>query len=345
LEKIEMKKTLVAVAALAAVTGAMAQATISGAIAFGYDSITNSAAGITQTTKSFGDAPGNSSLNFNVSEDIGNGLKAEGQIGFLPTIDAGGNGAANAVSAAGNTTGYQSFIALSGDFGRIQGGRFADSQALVQFGHDVVNAWGYNPTNGLAAQFGSFFAPNQLKYTTPSIFSGLTLSATKGLGETAGSRVGESTSFAAGYAQGGFSADIAYTKIAASVAIDTTITGLGASYDFGIAKLSGIMTEHQVENQTSTTASSVGVTVPVGAFTFAAQAGTSDNFAVSNLLAPTAVKQTSVDWRVSYALSKRTNIHGVFSTLDGNNGNATAANAAVTGDSRKLSRVFISHSF
>ncbi len=340
-----MKKTLVAIAALAAVTGAMAQVTISGSIAYGMDTTTGTTSGTVVTTKTFGDIRANSALNFGVSEDIGNGMKAEGQIGFLPTIDAGGNGAASTFSAAGNTTGYQSFLALSGDFGRIQGGRFADSQALVQFNHDVTGAWGYNPTNSAAAALGGFFSANQLKYTLPTIVNGLSLSTTKGLGETAGNRTGEHTSIAASFTQGGFSADAAYTKLAATVALETTITGFGASYDFGMAKLSGIMTQHSVENQSATTATNIGVTIPVGAFSFAVQAGTADRYIVSNIAAGTAVTQTSVDWRVGYALSKRTNIYGVYSTLDGNNGSATAASAAVTGDSLKRSSVFVLHSF
>ena len=340
-----MKKTLVAVAALAAVTGAMAEATISGSIAYGMDTTTGTTSGTVVTTKTFGDIRANSALNFGVSEDIGNGMKAEGQIGFLPTIDAGGNGAASTFSAAGNTTGYQSFLALSGDFGRIQGGRFADSQALVQFNHDVVGAWGYNPTNSAAAALGGFFSANQLKYTLPTFVNGLSLSTTKGLGETAGNRTGEHTSFAASITQGGFSADAAYTTLAATVALQTTITGVGASYDFGMVKLSAIMTQHAVENQSATSASNIGVTIPVGGFSLAVQAGTADRYIVSNTAAGTAVTQTSVDWRVGYALSKRTTIYGVYSTLDGNNGSATAASAAVTGDSLKRSSVFVLHSF
>jgi len=340
-----MKKTLVAVAALAAVTGAMAEVTISGSIAYGMDTTTGTTSGTVVTTKTFGDIRANSALNFGVSEDIGNGMKAEGQIGFLPTIDAGGNGAASTFSAAGNTTGYQSFLALSGDFGRIQGGRFADSQALVQFNHDVTGAWGYNPTNSAAAALGGFFSANQLKYTLPTMVNGLSLSTTKGLGETAGNRTGEHTSFAASFTQGGFSADAAYTKLAATVALETTITGVGASYDFGMAKLSAIMTQHAVENQSATTASNFGVTIPVGALSLAVQAGTADRYIVSNTAAGTAVTQTSVDWRVGYALSKRTNIYGVYSTLSGNNGSTTAASAAVTGDSLKRSSVFVLHSF
>jgi len=337
-----MKKTLVAVAALAAVTGAMAQVTISGGIAYGYDSVTNTTAGAVVSNKFFGDQRGNSSLNFNVSEDIGGGLKAEGQIGFLPRIDSG-NGTSGNGAAAAATTGYQSFLALSGDFGRIQGGTFADPQATVQFNHDVAGAWGFNQTNTAAASLGGFFLSNQLKYSLPT-FSGFTLSATKGLGEAVGTRIGESTSYAASYVQGGFSADLAYTTIAGSVAIDTTITGFGASYDFGMAKLSGIMTTHAVENQTTTTASNIGVTIPVGAFTLAVQSSTANQGAtagvLSNTAAATAVSQTSVDWRVSYALSKRTSINALYSTLDGYNG-ATSAN----GDSTRRSQVFVMHSF
>ena len=50
-----MKKTLVAVAAMAAVTGAMAQATIYGTIEQTYNKYTRSDSGVvTKTTTSFG---------------------------------------------------------------------------------------------------------------------------------------------------------------------------------------------------------------------------------------------------------------------------------------------------
>jgi len=105
-----MKKTLVAIAAITAVTGAMAQATISGQIEMGYTSATTTTGGSIATTKSLGDGHGNSFLNFNAAEDLGGGMKADMQIGFLPIVD----------KQAQTQTSYQSFVGLSGDFGRVQ---------------------------------------------------------------------------------------------------------------------------------------------------------------------------------------------------------------------------------
>ena len=67
-----MKKTLVALAALAA-TGAYAQATITGSINVGYK---NSAAGVGSVGGLKGDR---NHLTFTASEDIGNGMKEIGR--------------------------------------------------------------------------------------------------------------------------------------------------------------------------------------------------------------------------------------------------------------------------
>ena len=73
-----MKKTLVAVAAMAAVTGAMAQATIYGNIDQAYTKSTTSVAGRqTSNTTTMGSYQmGSSQIGFKGEEDLGGGLKA-----------------------------------------------------------------------------------------------------------------------------------------------------------------------------------------------------------------------------------------------------------------------------
>jgi len=86
-----MKKTLVALAAVAATGGAMAQAVMTGYIAVGYDSTTSSA-GATSSGMGIDDAE----INFAVSEDIEGLGKLSGSMGF----GSGGRGDA----ATGNDT-------------------------------------------------------------------------------------------------------------------------------------------------------------------------------------------------------------------------------------------------
>jgi len=89
LEIFDMKKTLVALAAVAVTGGAFAQATMTGAIAFGYDNQTTSA-GATTSGMGMDDAE----INFAISEEIEGLGKLSAGMGF----GSGGRGDA----AAGN---------------------------------------------------------------------------------------------------------------------------------------------------------------------------------------------------------------------------------------------------
>lgn len=84
-----MKKTLVALAALAA-TGAFAQVSITGGVAYGYmQTTTGSAAGGVDAS---GFGVDTAELNFNVSEDLGGGSKVTGKIQFDGVTRSGANG-------------------------------------------------------------------------------------------------------------------------------------------------------------------------------------------------------------------------------------------------------------
>jgi predicted porin len=328
LEKIEMKKTLVAVAAITAVTGAMAQATISGQIEMGYTSATTSTAGAVATTKSLGDGHGNNVLNFNAADDLGGGMKADIQFGFAPISDANNS----AIKS------YQSFVGLSGDFGRVQGGAFTQSQANIAFNYDLMGAWGLSVANFAAANTG-FFMSNQLKYSLPAVVKGLTADYTKGFGETTGSKIGDSSTYAIGYKTGGFSGDYAYTSMASSTTVTMIASNVGLSYDFGMAKASVMIASQKNGSNTTVTGSSYGISVPFGAAAIAVQQSNATAYTASTTAAPTAVAQSALDWKVSYALSKRTNVYGMYGSASG------YGTAAATANSNKKTQLFVIHSF
>ena len=102
-----MKKTLVAVAAMVAVTGAMAQATISGMIDGAYTTNrSTTSGGVSTTANSVTSAgAGQSQITFATSEDLGGGMKAIANIRVAPSPFTGA--IAQDVSEVG----------VSGDFG------------------------------------------------------------------------------------------------------------------------------------------------------------------------------------------------------------------------------------
>mgnify|MGYP003349185230 CR=1 FL=1 len=84
-----MKKSLVALATLAAATGAMAQVTISGYFGGSYDSysVTNVNAARTGNTSENRVSDQASRILFNVNEDLGGGMTAVGQVDFRFNLD------------------------------------------------------------------------------------------------------------------------------------------------------------------------------------------------------------------------------------------------------------------
>lgn len=327
-----MKKTLVAVAAMAAIAGAHADATISGSIEMGYNTNTANASGVKTTTKSLGDGHGNSSLNFNANEDLGGGMKADMQIGFLPIVD----------KTAGTQTSYQSWVGIEGGFGRIQGGAFADSQANVVFNYDAMGAWGLSKANFAAYNWGGYFTSNQLKYSLPTMISGLSASYTKSFGEaTAGTKVGDANTYAVGYKAGGFSADYAYTGLQATIGTTTVISNTGVAYDFGVAKVMGLYASQKNGANDAVTGSSYAVSVPFGAAAIAVQSSSATKWLNSSSGAATSVAQTAIDWKVSYALSKRTTVYAMYGTGTGSNGSTTVS----TSSSNQKTQLFVLHSF
>jgi len=122
LEKIEMKKTLVAVAALAAFAGAQAEVAITGVMETAVFSRGGSTTVVGGTN--------GSEIDFGLSEDLGNGLKAIASAAELVNLYDGetavkntaiGNG--TTATAAGSTSLYNSYIGLSSSVGSLKLGQ------------------------------------------------------------------------------------------------------------------------------------------------------------------------------------------------------------------------------
>jgi predicted porin len=124
-----MKKTLVALAVIAASGAAFAQATLTGGYTFGYQTTTN-AAGV----KSAGLGTDGASMQLTATEDLGGGLKATARVS-LGGMQRDGAGA-----------GEDAYLQLSGGFGTVKMGTFESCNGLQGLGGAGAPTW--NIDNG-----------------------------------------------------------------------------------------------------------------------------------------------------------------------------------------------------
>ena len=367
-----MKKTLIALAAVAVTGAATAQVTIGGRLTF--DAATNNklttqvgtAAATSTKTSSTGAQNTLTTSEFQVSgrEDLGGGLTAS----FQFNTGVADNGIGNRDTSLG----------LSGGFGSVRIGRFIPAAAMGFYGYSGAATTAIGSTysfgsgsaaadlsvNGVVTTAGSFERnENQLQYTSPS-FNGLTVNVNYGTTSTdASATVGEAST-----TQQGFS--IAYSAGPLSVALGTNtrdveaegtagaigakiegdLDWIGASYDLGVAKVS--FTNIQRKDSTAAAATGVvtvnndvkvnalGVSVPMGAFTFAASTYSGDNDA--SALATDNLDLSGNQLMVNYALSKRTSIYAVTGK---NEAKRAAGNTAGTATKRTRSAIGMLHTF
>jgi len=274
LEKIEMKKTLVAVAALAAIAGAQADATISGHVEAGY-LIPNSGA-----TSFASGGNGGSEITFAGSDDLGSGMKAGFGITVInyPFSKSSSDGSdKNAVRT------YNSFIGVSSaDFGGVKlGSQFTPAFNVANTADPFGQAAGtYNlagNTGGGGAGAGHQY--ETITYSSPSI---------SGVGVNYMSNAdGSTSSYSLTYAAGALNVGYGAQTVAKS-----TQTFVAGNYDLGMVKLY-LGTKAETSKKAATI---VGLSAPVGpvvaAYSVSSQSGSSQN---SN-------------FGITYPMSKRTSL-------------------------------------
>ena len=364
-----MKKTLIAMAAVAVAGTASAQVTIGGTLTF--DALTNTKTTTTSaadvTTSSTVDSTGQSNilttsqLTMSGTEDLGGGMS----VGFV--MNSAGDG--------GTVAGRDRNVSLSGDFGTVRVGRFIPAASMGFYGYSGASTTAAGSTYGIgsgsalvygatAPAGGSFERnDNQLQYTTS--ISGITVNAnygstatdasdTLGTGETAQS--GVSASYTAGaltlaIGQNSRTVDAeGASGVATGVQIEADLDWYGASYDFGVAtaRFTNVQRKDQTAAASTGTISvdnnidvnSFGVSVPMGSLTLSASMfrGTNDISSLGTDNFDLSGNQVFA----SYALSKRTSVYAVH-------GDTSAARASgnTTGVATKVTRSSIGmlHSF
>ena len=337
LEKISMKKTLIALAALTSIAGvahAQSSVTLYGladANVGSYSDTTRTAGVSTKTTNTKIDSGGMNTSRFGMRgvEDLGGGLKAVFALEGGINVDTG-------ATNSGSLFGRQAFVGVDGGFGTVTLGRHLTAyDALRGATNHSDNAilFSYSQlravySNGVASNNGvmdyASRSSNSLAYTSPS-FGGFSGALVLGTGEdkTAIVKASRNNSFHLKYANGPLLVGYAYQneKFNAGSALSTPGSAVplgevaqrdynlfGASYDFGVAKITG---SYQVAKQKDSAVAGndgkdkefqAGVTVPFGA------AAVSAGY-VRSKSDTTGLKAQGFSLLGTYSLSKRTALY------------------------------------
>ena len=270
-----MKKTLIALAAVAVSSAAMAQVTLSGVVAARYDSDKTSA---TVTNKGF--RINDAQVNFTATEDLGGGLKATARYSIDGATFDGSDMKGDGVD-----------LTLSGGFGAVA---FSGRDASDYLPLDLITD--SNLFNGTVDQ--------RLTYQSPTM-SGLRFTATlaQGSNTQVQSATNELKLYELDYTAGPLTANVGMMNVdkATHTAFDGG-TRFKVGYNFGVAAVSyGVMNTEDADGLKDKT-SALSVSVPMGAVTLGYAYASHTDASVS------ATARTGTQISASYALSKRTSL-------------------------------------
>jgi len=298
-----MKKTLIALAAVAATGAAFAQSSVTlyGVADVAVGKTNNVGLGLAndkfQAIASNVLNNGNSRFGLKGTEDLGGGLKA----GF------NFEGGINIANGAGNTSGGQLFsraanVSLLGGFGEIRAGRSLTTSFYSVASWELTGTANYSV---VANQF-SFggYGPREsalVMYNSPNM-GGLTFSGStvlKANGTLNGYADKSKYDLAVGYAAGPLTVGFAYNKISS---MDASYV-LGGKYDLGTFAVAGSYNKVGITGADDKKGFTLGVSAPLGPVTLTADIARATN---------SAYKNTDFLLEAKYALSKRTFAYAVY---------------------------------
>jgi len=317
-----MKKTMIALATIAAVGAASAQVTLGGEFAFGYLSSTDSAS---VTTSGFG--RDTAQLVIGAKEDLGNGMSVSASM-KLNTGNHGAGASADDQSLTLTTPiGSASFLIYKpGNWvtGASGGATWygLDGYALASRTTRDAVAFTGNLADGLTATFA---------WLEPSNYLG------EGTGN-AGTTKQSVYNFGTKYATGPITVQAAYLAYTNAGATDLTtdnVTRLGATYDFGVAKVGAATQIAKASGGGTNTETAISFSAPLGTNLSVAGTWASNKYDVATTSAAAVLVGTRTGYSVQaqYNLSKRTYLIGGTGTYTGNASVGTTLVANDTKDS------------
>ncbi len=314
-----MKKSLIALAVLAASGAAMAQSSVTMFgivdVGVGHVSATNSVTGVTQSGNS------SSRLGFRGVEDLGGGLKAGFWLEGAISPDTGtGAGANNA--GPGFAFSRRSTVSLAGNFGEVRLGRELAAGYSKPTSYDPFGQVGLASLQGWT----TVRVSNGVSYTTPGNLGGFSAMAHYGFGEQAGNNSsGRYIGLSGAYDNGPISVTLAADRVNAGVVNNgyTSVTlpndlktwSLGASYDLGMVKPAFLY--HSEKGGATSNAKfdtwMLALTAPVGPGKLIGSYARYDDKNSSNDSDAYAIGYV-------YDLSKRTAVYGTYAHMKNKNG-------------------------
>ena len=336
-----MKKSLLALAVLTAVSGAafaQSSVTLYGKVDLGLVLDSGNASG--KSIRLDSGVTGGSRIGFKGVEDLGGGMKAAFQLETGYCADSAA-GAPNFCTGSNQFMGRQAHGDLTGAFGALSAGR----QYSIGFNNlSTIDPFG----TGFAGQINNIVDPsgirlnNSVTYATPNM-GGFVGSAEIAFGEQTGNwqanrETGAGLTYASGPAYVGFSFyDV--SNSAGNGAARKNYT-LGGTYDFGVIKLHALAQKSTGPSTLDVLDLMGGVTVPV---------------AHGNLMASyihhndrTSADKDAQQLGVGYLypLSKRTSVYGAFARILNQHGATfTVGNATASGTGNKAFDVGVVHNF
>lgn len=278
-----MKKSLIALAVLAASGAAMAQSSVT---LYGVADVAVAKATGTSTmlaTNALANN-GNSRLGVKGVEDLGGGLKVS--FNFEQAVNLG-TGATDA-----NTWQRNAFVEVSGGFGSVYAGRRLSPHFYAVATYELTGAANYSAEANQFGFGGGSRNDSMIAYTTPK-FSGL--SATIGTKLSGNNGGNAKTEFNVIYANGPVAAALGYDKTSGA----TKSLSLGGSYNFGMATVAASYQDPTGAKKGFT----LGASMPLGATTLTADIARDTG---------SATKSTDYIIEAKYALSKRTFAYGII---------------------------------
>ena len=288
-----MKKTLIAMAAVAVAGVASAQVSVTGKVGAGYSSITTNGATPAAEVTTKGMLMTNSDITFSATEDLGAGMSVKATVGI------------DGVNANNAITGNNGSLTLAGDFGTVAFTAGEESCNGV-----VGSAAGVDLEDiGIGLQCAASTS-DSLAYTLPAIgalkVKVMTLEGAAG----AGNNNAPSTNYLyLDYAAGPLTAGVNFTNIYQK----STRTRTNIKYDLGMAKLGFGYSTGGVATGATNNQTVFGAQLPMGAMTLSVGTATVSTGA--------ATKKAATAVGVDYSMSKRTGVEARYTT-----GNKNATN-------------------
>jgi predicted porin len=278
---------------MAAVTGAMADATIYGTIDAAY---TSAKTATTKTTSIGATNNGNSAIGFKGSEDLGGGMK----VSFQQEIG---------LSTDQNDTSYEnrnSFIGLSGGFGDVKIGR----QYNIAFYNIIANdPMGFSGLGTYAAAGAGNPArtSNMILYTLPTVATGVGIQVSKALGETATTtaaptKTNDSTAWGLTYTNGALYVGTTGETVITTATTKTKNSSTTATYDLGVVKV-GIGMSKTALGAAYSKGQMTSISAPIGAVTAWYSSG---DLRVATSATSGETKTKASQYGFNYNLSKTT---------------------------------------